>query len=65
MATRSLFLSKIKDQICLHPFDAVEGTVDTGKGDGVLMLLYRCNKLQVIVMIVGGKYLVMSIFLKK
>ena len=24
--------------------EAVEGTVDTGKRDGVLMLLYRCSK---------------------
>ena len=45
--------------------EAVEGTVDTGKRDGVLMLLYRCNKLQVIVMIGGGRYLVMSVILEK
>ena len=24
--------------------EAVKGTVDAGKGDGVLMLLYRCSK---------------------
>ena len=45
--------------------DTVGGTVDASKGDGVLMLLYRCSKAIDDRDDLGVRYLVMSFFLEK